>query len=91
MKKVLEKNSPNETEFENADEEEIDTKADLHLEIGLLEVPEFASTTPSPPINAKNTKKRPLEDTTNVKPDDFTKKKLKTNEKPPPGILRRRK
>ena len=88
LKKVLEE-SPIETEFDNDDE--IDTKADLHLEIGLLEVPEFAST-PSPPINSvSHAKKRPLEDATNVKADDFTKKKLKVNEKPPPGILRRRK
>ena len=41
---------------------------------------------------SKNTRKRPLEDTTNLKKtvdEDFTKKKLKIHEKPPPGIIQK--
>jgi hypothetical protein len=39
---------------------------------------------------SKNTRKRPLEDTTNLKKpvdEDFTKKKLKIHERPPPGTI----
>ena len=39
---------------------------------------------------SKNARKRPLEDSTNLrKPveEDFTKKKLKIHETPPPGII----
>ena len=39
---------------------------------------------------SKNPRKRPLEDTTNLNKlvdDDFTKKKLKIHETPPPGII----
>ena len=73
------------------------TYKNCFLEIGLLEVSdqdggdENISRSPSPmePMQS-NAKKRPLEDSTNLKPiDDFTIKKLKIHETPPPGILRK--
>jgi hypothetical protein len=40
---------------------------------------------------SKNARKRPLEDSTNLKKpdDDFTRKKLKIHETPPPGIIKK--